>query len=66
MISIKIGGYIIADNVLWSGNVIKPAGQRDDETENLITFNEKVNNDHRVRNVLFPIRDGLMICERVS
>ncbi len=63
---IKIGGYIIADNVLWSGNVIKPAGQRDDETENLITFNEKVNNDHRVRNVLFPIRDGLMICERVS
>lgn len=63
---IAIGGYIIADNVLWSGNVIKPEGQRDDETENLIAFNEKVNNDERVRNVLFGIRDGLMICERVS
>lgn len=63
---IAIGGYIIADNVLWSGNVIKPEGQRDDETENLIAFNEKVNKDERVRNVLFGIRDGLMICERVS
>lgn len=59
------GGYIIADNVLWSGNVIKPAGQHDDETEHLIAFNKKVQEDVRVRNVLFPVRDGLMICEKV-
>ena len=62
---VAVGGYIIADNVLWSGNVIKPATQRDDETEHLIAFNKKVQDDVRVRNVLFPVRDGLMICEKI-
>lgn len=59
------GGYIIADNVLWSGNVIKPAAEQDDETEFLVAFNKKIHDDKRVRNVLFPVRDGLMVCEKL-
>jgi caffeoyl-CoA O-methyltransferase len=59
------GGYIIADNVLWSGNVIKPKKEQDDETECIIAFNKKVQEDSRVRNVLFPVRDGLMVCEKL-
>ena len=58
------GGFIIADNVLWSGNVIKNADEQDDETEHIVAFNTKIQNDIRVNNVLIPVRDGLMICQK--
>ncbi|MEO8148438.1 MAG: O-methyltransferase [Bacteroidia bacterium] len=62
---VRKGGYIIADNVLWSGNVIKPKNEQDDETESIVAYNKKVHEDKRVRNVLLPVRDGLMICEKL-
>jgi caffeoyl-CoA O-methyltransferase len=55
------GGLIIADNVLWSGKVLDEENKMDKETMALHEFNRKVQNDQRVENVLFPIRDGLMI-----
>jgi predicted O-methyltransferase YrrM len=58
------GGYIIADNVLWSGKVIEPNKNLDDDTLALIDYSEKINNDKRVQNVLFPVRDGLMIARK--
>lgn len=56
------GGYIIADNVLWSGKVVEEGGAKDEETRALKAFNKKVHEDTRVENVLFPVRDGLMVC----
>ncbi len=58
------GGYIIADNVLWSGNVLKPQSEMDEETKAIAAFNAKVQNDNRIENVLMPIRDGLMIVRK--
>ncbi|MBK7389339.1 MAG: O-methyltransferase [Bacteroidia bacterium] len=58
------GGYIVADNVLWSGNILKPEDEMDSETLALHHFNKKIQEDHRVENVLFPIRDGLMIIRK--
>ena len=58
---VKKGGWIIADNVLWSGKVLEEPDVKDKETIILQKFNEKVNRDSRVRNVLFPVRDGMMI-----
>tara|TARA_Y100000385_G_scaffold87292_1_gene89879 strand:- start:1 stop:642 length:642 start_codon:yes stop_codon:yes gene_type:complete len=55
------GGMIIADNVLWSGKVIRPTLKNDIETNALKAFNEKVHSDSRVSNVLMPVRDGMMI-----
>ena len=62
--NVKSGGYIIADNVLWSGKIVEPKENLDDDTLALIAYSEKVNNDDRVQNVLFPIRDGLMIVRK--
>ncbi len=59
------GGLIIADNVLWDGKVTTPAKANDKDTKALLSFNEKVHNDNRVRNVLLPVRDGLMLLEKV-
>jgi predicted O-methyltransferase YrrM len=56
--------YIIADNVLWSGKVLDEKEMNDPDTKALSVFNEKIQNDSRVENVLFPIRDGLMVIRK--
>ena len=56
------GGYIIADNVLWSGKVTNEDEVKNDlNTRSLDEYNKKIHNDSRVENVLFPVRDGLMV-----
>ena len=60
---VSAGGFIVADNVLWSGKVL--AEEKDEDTQALHDFNQMVLADDRVANVLLPIRDGLMIvCKR--
>ncbi len=58
------GAIIIADNVLWSGKVIGNVKQNDDDTKAIKAFNDKIQSDHRVENVLFPVRDGLMVIRK--
>ncbi len=60
---VRVGGYIISDNVLWSGKVadIDEGKKIDKDTQNLIDFNLMCHNDIRTENILMPIRDGLMI-----
>lgn len=55
------GGLIIADNVLWSGKVVEELKANDEKTQALLDFNQKIQNDPRVENVLLPVRDGLMM-----
>ena len=60
------GGYIIADNVLWSGKVLEKYRKKlDEDTAALLAFNKKVHDDPRVENILLPIRDGLMIARKL-
>ena len=58
------GGYIIADNVLWSGKVVAELKKIDKDTQAILDFNAFVQADNRVENVLFPIRDGLLIARK--
>jgi len=59
------GGYIIADNVLWSGKVLDEKELKEDlDTKTIDEYNKMVLADDRVENVLFPIRDGLMIARK--
>jgi predicted O-methyltransferase YrrM len=59
---LRPGGFIIADNVLWSGKVL--AKDKDENTQALHDFNQMVLADERVSNVLLPIRDGLMVVKK--
>lgn len=63
---LNIGGYVIADNVLWSGKVVDNAIKIDKDTQALLDFNKKVQEDSRVENVLLPIRDGLMVAKKIK
>jgi len=58
------GGWIIADNVLWSGKVIEEVNPSDKSTLALLEYNRKVQEDPRVDNLLLPLRDGLMLCRK--
>ncbi|KAA9333555.1 O-methyltransferase [Adhaeribacter soli] len=62
---VRPGGFIIADNVLWSGKVLEKFRKKlDKDTEALLHFNQKVQDDERVENVLLPIRDGLLVIRK--
>lgn len=58
------GGYILLDNVLWSGKVLKEAEPNDVDTEELILLNKRLQEDDRVQNIILPIRDGLTILRK--
>jgi predicted O-methyltransferase YrrM len=60
---LRRGGFIIADNVLWSGKVLNPVD--DANAIALAEFNEKVQSDNRVANILLPVRDGLLILTKL-
>lgn len=60
------GGLIIADNVLWDGHVLEDESAMDADTLALHKFNEKIRNDNRVSCLLLPVRDGLMIIQKLS
>jgi len=61
---LKIGGLIVADNVLWSGKVTEKVS--DNETQSIKNFNTKVKNDERVENLIVGIRDGIMVCQKIK
>ena len=58
---IRPGGYILADNVLWSGKVLLDNPPKDAQTQSIIAFNKMVAADPRVENTILPIRDGINV-----
>ena len=62
---VRPGGFIIADDVIWYGKVNEPIVDNDTHTQSLLNFNTKVQKDLRVENVIFPVRDGIMIIRKL-
>jgi len=62
---VKSGGLILIDNVLWSGKVLDQDEFNDKTTLGLADFNQKIQEDSRVENILLPIRDGLMLIRKL-
>ena len=57
-------GCIIADNVLFHGEVIWPADQQGKNARHIHEFNQKIAADERVEQVILPIRDGLSVIRK--
>lgn len=57
------GGYILADNVLYHGDVLdlKTAGKN---ARAMHSYNQKMTSDKRFENVLLPIRDGILVSRK--
>ena len=61
---LKRDGFIIIDNVLWHGEVVDK-NNKEHLTEIIRDFNNYVNNDERVENMIIPIGDGFSICRKL-
>lgn len=60
---LRLGGLIVADNVLWSGKVLDP---RDEDSRAIAAFNERVRRDSRMRSVMLTVRDGISVIQKVT
>lgn len=62
---LPIGGFVLADNVLWDGHIIDPEYDRDRQTIALREFNDYVAQSDLYEQVILPLRDGLTIIRKV-
>ncbi|MDR3262341.1 MAG: O-methyltransferase [Tannerella sp.] len=62
---VRQGGFLLADNTLWSGKVVQAASS-DQQTKGILAFNKKIKDDARVEKVIIPLRDGLTIIYKKS
>ena len=63
---VRKGGFILIDNTLWNSKVIHEVQHNDKDTQAILAFNDRVQQDCRVRNLLLPFRDGIMIMEKLQ
>ena len=66
---VRVGGYYICDNMLWSGRV---TGESDEDdvrsgwTEAIKATNEAIVGDKNFRSSIIPIRDGVVVALRIA
>ncbi len=56
------GGVLVLDNMLWSGEVVAPAGGI---ARTLDALNKTIAADRRVENVLLTVRDGVQLVRKL-
>ncbi len=61
---VRKGGFILADNVLYDGEVVLPVEEQSKNAKAIHAYNEKLRNDDRIEHVLLPVRDGIMIARK--
>ena len=62
---VRAGGYLLADNVLWSGKVVDP-GVTDANTEGIREFNRRLFARRDFESVIVPLRDGVAIARKLE
>lgn len=62
---VNSGGYILTDNVLWSGKVTLPNSQMDLDTRLINEYNEYVQSHPKLKSILLPVRDGLYLSRKI-
>ena len=63
---VRVGGYYICDNMLWSGRVAAPADEHDEWTKAIHETNTLIASDPSFRSTIIPTRDGVVAALRIS
>lgn len=63
---LRLGGLLLADNVLWGGKTSRPAGADDEATAALQRYNAMAAADPRLMTTILPVGDGLSVSLRLS
>ena len=66
---VRVGGYYICDNMLWSGRVTGEVDETDERphwTEAIMATNRAIAEDPRFRETVNPTRDGVVAALRIA
>ncbi len=63
---VRVGGYIICDNALWSGKVTQPMAKQDADTRGVLRFNKEAFAAPDLLTTILPLRDGVALALKVS
>ena len=63
---VPVGGYILADNVLYDGEVVLPEAAQCKNARAISSFNNKLKADDRIEHLIVPLRDGIMVARKVK
>jgi caffeoyl-CoA O-methyltransferase len=61
--SVKKGGWVLADNVFFHGEVLEEK-VKGKNAKAMLSFNDHLKNDDRVEQVMLTIRDGLLLIQK--
>jgi caffeoyl-CoA O-methyltransferase len=61
---VRVGGYFVTDNTLWSARVIDPS-ENDPHTRGVREFNTLLTRDSRFETAVLPLRDGVAVALRL-
>ena len=62
---VRKGGIILVDNVLWNEKVVREVKEKDKDTKAIMNFNDFVQKDPAVKNMMLPFRDGILLIEKL-
>lgn len=63
---LPLGAVILADNVMFHGDVLKPEAGQSKAARHIQLFNDHVRASDRVETVMLPIRDGISIIRKIK
>lgn len=61
---LRPGGFILADNVLYHGEVVLPEAAQSNNAKAMVRFVEKAVADGRAETLLLSLRDGVMLIRK--
>lgn len=59
------GALLLADNVLFHGEVVLPKEEQGKNAQFMNDFNQKIASDSRVEQVILPVRDGITLIRKI-
>jgi caffeoyl-CoA O-methyltransferase len=63
---VRTGGFIITDNVLWSGRVTQPLNKDDDNTRGVLNYDEEAFQASDLLTTIVPLRDGVALSLKLA
>ena len=61
---LRPGGFILADNVLYHGEVVLPENEQSNNAKAMIRFAQKAVTDNRAETLLLSLRDGVLMIRK--
>jgi predicted O-methyltransferase YrrM len=63
---VRVGGYIITDNTLWSGKVTQPAARQNADTKGVVKYNQEAFSAPDLLTTIVPLRDGVALSLKLA